>query len=87
MATQKVDTSEPLPSLSRVMADAPLEHLENFRLPSLAHGIVLVGLDRRAEMEIEANENVLDGDDGVTRRHLRVGPNGAVPGETRDANW
>jgi hypothetical protein len=68
------------------MPNAPLEHLENFRLPRLAHGIVLVGLDLSAEMEIEANENVLDGDDGVTRRQLWVGPNGAVPGETCDAN-
>ena len=85
MAAQKVDTSESLPSLNRVMPDAPLERLEDFRLPSLAHGIVLVGLDRCAEVVIEANENVLDSDDGVPRRQLGVGSNGAMPGETRNA--
>ena len=79
---QKVDTSEPLPSLNRVMPNAPLERLKNFPLSSIAHGIVLVGFGRCAEMEIEANENVLDGDDGVPR----VGPNGAVPRDTCDAN-
>ncbi len=76
MAAQKVDTSDLL-SLSRVMAGAPLEHLESFRLPGLAHDIVLAGLNRRAEMEIEATENVLDGDDGAPRRQLGVGPNDA----------
>ena len=85
MAAQKVDTSEPLPSLSRVMPDAPLERMEDFRLPSLSHGTVLVGLDLRAEVVIETNENVLDSDDGVPRRQLGVGSNGAVPGETRNA--
>ena len=67
MAAQKVDTSEPFPSLSRVMPDAPLERLENCRLLSLVHGVVLVGFDRRAEMEVEANKDVLDGDEGVPR--------------------
>lgn len=86
VATQKVDTSETFPALSRVASNAPLERLANFSLPRLAHGVVLISLDLRAEMVVQANKNVLNGDH-APRRLLGVRPNGAVPGEASNANW
>jgi hypothetical protein len=86
MAAKKVHTSEAFPALNRVMPNAPLKRLENFRLPRLGHGVVLVGLDLRTEMVVQANKDVLDGNDGVSRRQRRVRPNGAVPGEASNAN-
>jgi hypothetical protein len=68
MAAQKVHTSEAFPALNRVMPNAPLERLEDFRLPSLAHSVVLVGLNLGAEIVVQANKNVLDSDDGTPRR-------------------
>ena len=86
MAAQKVNTSEPLPSLSWVVPNAPVERLVNFRLPGFSHSMVLVGLDCLAEMEVQANKDIFDGDYGIPGRQRGFWLNDAVPGKARNAN-
>jgi len=72
---QKVDTSQSLPSLDWVCADATLKLLVDFPLPGLAHGIILAPLDGSAQVEVDGEEDVLDGDIGFPGREARVGGN------------
>ncbi len=72
---QKVDTSQSLPSLDWVCADATLKLLVDFPLPGLAHGIILAPLDGSAQVVVNGQEDVLDGDIGIPRREAGVGGN------------
>lgn len=74
-SVQKVDTSQALPSLDWVCADATLKLLVDFPLPGLAHGIILAPLDGSTQVVIDGEEDVLDGDIGLPGREAGVGGN------------
>ena len=74
-STQEIDTSESLRPLSAISANTVFERPGYFRLPGLAHGIILVSLDRRAEVEVYGEQDIPDGDKAVPRGDSDVGRN------------
>jgi len=83
---QKVDAPQSLPPLSWIRTDTVLKRLEDLRLPSPAHGIILVTLHCRAEVEVDGKQDILDGDDGTPRREARVRGNVKLPGKVANTN-
>ena len=84
-SAQEVDTPEPLPALDWVRTDAPLESSEYFRLPRPVHSLILAALDCRAKVEVDREQDVLDGDDGIPRRTCGFWPHGKQPGKVANA--
>jgi hypothetical protein len=80
-SVQEVDTSEPLPALDGIGANTTLELAEDLRLPGLAHGLVLGTLDGRAEVVVDGEQHVVDGDVGLAGRESGVGENVEHPGQ------
>ena len=72
---QEVDTSKPLPLLNRVWANTTLEIPEDFRLPRMAHDLILSALHIRAEVVVDGEQDVLNCDVGFPRREGGVGGN------------
>jgi hypothetical protein len=66
-SAQEVDTPEPLPALNWVRAHARLERPEDLRLPRLAHGLILIALDCCAKVDVDCQQDILDGDERVSR--------------------
>lgn len=64
---QEINTSQSLPPLNWVCANTTLELPEDFRLPRLAHGLVLGALHSRAEVVVDGEQDVLDCDVGLPR--------------------
>jgi hypothetical protein len=86
VTAQKVDAPKALPPLSWIRTDTALKRLEDLRLPSLAHGIILVTLDCRAEVEVDGKQDILDGDNGTPWREARVRNSVKHPGKIANAN-
>lgn len=84
-SAKEVDSSESLPALHWVRADAPLECTEDLRLPRLAHGLILGALDCRAKVGINREQDVLNGDDPVPRRKSGIRPDVEHPGKIANA--
>ena len=61
-SAQEVDTPEPFPALAFIRADTPLKCPEDLRLLRLAHCVILTALDCRAKVEIDREQDILDGD-------------------------
>jgi hypothetical protein len=80
-STRKVDTLGPLPALNWVRAHARLERSEDLHLPRLAHGLVFVTLGRHANVEVDREEDILDGDDRVPRGMSGIWPDIERPGK------
>jgi len=72
-SVQEIDTSEPLPALNGISANATLELAEDLRLPRLAHGLILGTLDGRAEVVVDGEQHVVDSDVGFPGRESGVG--------------
>ena len=66
-SAQEVNAPEPLPALNFIRADAPLKCLEDLGLPRLAHGFILTALDCHANVQIDREQDVLDGDEAIPR--------------------
>ena len=84
-SAQKVDTPESLPALNWVRAHARFERAEDILLPGLAHGLILVTLDCRAKVEIDGDQDVLDGDERVARGVSGIWKDREEPGEVSNA--
>ena len=67
-SAQKVNAPEPFPALAFIRADTPPKYLEDLRLPRLARGIILTALGCHAKVEVDREQDVLDGDDIIPRR-------------------
>ncbi len=66
-STRKVDTLGLLPAFDWVRAHARLERSEDLHLPRLAHGLMLITLGCHAKVEVDREQDILDGDDRVPR--------------------
>ena len=67
-SAQEVNAPESFPALTFIYADTPPKYLEDLRLPRLAHGVILTALDCHAKVEVDREQDVLDGDDVIPRR-------------------
>ena len=71
-SVQKVDTSEPLPTLDGIGTNTTLKLAVDLRLPRLAHGLILGTLDSGAEVVVDCEQDIMDGDVGFPRRQSGV---------------
>ena len=67
-SVQEIDTPEPICALNFIRTDAPLKCLKDLYPPRLAHGVILTALDCLANVEVDCEQDVPDGDDGILRR-------------------
>ena len=84
-SAQEVDTTEPLLALSLVRSHAGLERPEDLRLPRLAHELILITLDCHAEVTIDSEDDILDGDERVPRGMSGIRKDCEQPGEVTNA--
>jgi hypothetical protein len=82
---QEVDTSEALPALNLVRVDTPLKRPEDLRPPRFAHGLIFITLDCRAKVEVDREQDILDGDESVTRGTPGIRPDCEQPGKVANA--
>ena len=84
-SAQEVDTPEPLLALNLIQADTLLECPKYFHLPKSLLGLILTALDCRAKVEIDREQDVLDGDDGIPRGIRGIWPDCTQPGKVTNA--
>jgi hypothetical protein len=84
-SAQKVDAPEPLPALNWVRPHARFERPEDLRLPRLAHRLILVTLDCRAKVEVDSEQNILDGDERVSGGTADIRKDCEQPGKATNA--
>ena len=82
---QEVDAPEPLPALNWVRAHARLERPEDLRFPRLAHCLILIARDSVAKVDVDCEQDILDGDERVTRGMSDIRKDCEYPGEVTNA--